>query len=350
MLLAACEEEPPEVFEPVRAIKTTTISERASGQFRKFPGLVQAVDTSALSFEVPGNVQELAVDVGDRFTAGQVLSVLDKQTYKLNVESAEASLGRAKADAAEKKTEFARQDTLYKKGWVAKSAFDQALAAYESTTNQVRYRTSELNLARRDLEKTEMIAPLDGVVATRYIDEFAEVSRGQAIFDVYVEGAMEVKISVPEGSVNDIFLGLPAEITFPTGGRAALEGRVTEVGTRATAGNVFPVKIAVLEKSEGILPGMTAEASFILGDDSEDESFLVPMSAVAPGDDPGNAKVGYVYVFDPQTSTVRKTAIEADGVRDNMAAVSQGVKAGDVIAIAGVSFLTDGQEVKLLTP
>lgn len=346
--LAACEEEAPEIFEPVRAIKTITIAERASGQFRKFPGTVEAVDTSALSFEVSGNVQQLTVDVGDRFTAGQVLASLDTQTYKLNVEAAEAALGRARADEAEKKTEFDRKDTLYKKGWVAKSAFDQALAGFESATNQTRFRTSELNLARRDLEKTEMVAPLDGVVAKRYVDSFAEVSRGQAIFDVYVEGAMEVKISVPEGSVNDIYLGLPAEISFPTGRRDTLDGRVTEVGTQAETGNVFPVKVALLEAGEGILPGMTAEVSVILGGDSEDESFLVPISAIAPGADLTKPQEGFVFVFDPQSSTVRKTAVKGGGVRDNLAVVQQGIAAGDVVAIAGVSFLTDGQKVKLL--
>ena len=348
LLVAACEEEAPEIFEPVRAIKTITIAERASGQFRKFPGIVQAVDTSALSFEVSGNVQQLAVDVGDRFAAGDVLAALDTQTYKLNVEAAEAALGRARADEAESKTEFDRKDTLYKKGWVAKSAFDQALAAYESATNQVRFRQSELNLARRDLEKTEMAAPLDGVVAKRYIDTFAEVTRGQAIFDVYVEGAMEVKISVPEGSINDLYLGLPSEINFPTGRRGTLEGRVTEIGTQAEAGNVFPVKVAILEANEGVLPGMTAEVSVILGDEGGEESFLVPISAIAPGPDPTNPQEGFVFVFDPQSSTVRKTAVKGGGVRDNMAVVQDGINAGDVVAVAGVSFLADGQEVKLL--
>lgn len=346
-MLTACEEEPPEVFEPIRAIKTVTISERASGQFRKFPGIVEAVDTSALSFEVSGNVQELAVDVGDRFAAGDVLAVLDPQTFKLNVESAEAALGRARADAAESQTEYDRKDTLYAKGWVAKSAYDQALAALESSTNQVRYRTSELNLARRDLEKTRMVAPLDGVVAVRHVDAFAEVTRGQAIFDVYVEDAMQVKISVPEGSVNDIYLGLPAEIDFPTGNRATLEGRVTEVGTQAEAGNVFPVKVTIMEESDGVLPGMTAEASIILGGDNEDESYLVPFSALAPGES-DIAGQGYVFVFDPQTSTVRRTQIRADAVSDNMAVVKEGISAGDIVAVAGVSFLSDGQEVKLL--
>ncbi len=347
--LVACEKEAPETIEQVRAIKTTTVSQRASGQLRKFPGVIEAVDTSALSFEVAGNVRELKVDVGDRFKSGEVLSALDRQTFELSVESAKAALGRARADEAEKRTEFERQDALYKKQWVARSAQEQALAAYESAQNQVRYRVSELNLARRDLEKTELLAPLDGVVARRYVDAFAEVSRGQTIFDVYVEGAMEAKISVPEGTVRDIYLGLPAEVRFLTGPIGTVKGRVSEIGTQAEAGNVFPVKVAILEQQEGALPGMTTEVSLILGGEDEAESYLVPISALAPGVDPQNPREGYIFVFDPETSAVKRTPVKADGVRDNLVVITEGVTAGDVVAIAGVSFLKDGQEVKLLS-
>ncbi len=347
--LAACEEEQPEVLTQVRAIKAVTVSQRASGQLRKFPGVVEAVDTSALSFEVAGNVRELKVDVGDRFESGAVLAVLDRQTFELNVESAEAALGRARADEAEKKTEFERQDALYKKQWVAKSVQEQTLAAFESARNQVKFRISELNLARRDLEKTELLAPLDGVVAKRYVDAFAEVSRGQTIFDVYAEGAMEVRISVPEGTVRDLYLGLPAEVRFLTGQIGTVQGRVSEIGTQAEAGNVFPVKVAILEQNENALPGMTTEASLILGGNDEATAYLVPISAILPGQDSQRPQEGHVFVFDPETSAVKKTPVKADGVRDNMAVITEGVAAGDVVAIAGVTFLADGQEVKLLS-
>ena len=55
-------------------------------------------------------------------------------------------------------------------------------------------------------------------------------------------------------------------------------------------------------------------------------------------------------MFDQESSTVKKTPIEveAGGVRDNDVVVKKGVKAGDIIAVAGVSFMEDGQKVKLM--
>lgn len=345
LLLAACKEEPPEVMENVRAIKTITVSERGSGQMRRFPGIVEAVDTSSISFEVAGNTREVNVNVGDRVVEGQVLATLDDKPFQLNVEAAEAELGRAKAQLAEKQTDFDRQKTLYEKDWVAKAAYDQALAARESADNQVSYAKSKLNLARRDLEKTVLSAPFDGVIANKYIDPFQEVARGEKVFEIYREGAMQVVVSVPETAIGEVYLGLPAQISFPSEQVKGLEGRVSEIGTVAGEANAFPVKIALNNPPDKVLPGMTAEVALILGEAGSDISYLVPVSAIAAGNAP---EEGYVFVYDPATETVKKTEIRGEGVKDNSVFITDGIAPGDVIAVAGVSFLRDGQKVKLM--
>ena len=53
-------------------------------------------------------------------------------------------------------------------------------------------------------------------------------------------------------------------------------------------------------------------------------------------------------LFDAETSTVKKTAIEHGGIRDNNLIVEKGLEAGDILAVAGVSFLQDGQQVRLM--
>ena len=347
LFLAACEEDAPPPVETVRAIKTVTVADRASGTVRKFAGIVEAVDTSSLSFEVTGNVQELQVERGDSVQREELLARLDDEPFKLAVEGAEASLGRAKAEFAEATTEFQRQETLFQKGWVAKAAYDQALASYRSAENNVKYQQSQLNLAKRDLEKTVLIAPFDGIISERHVDAFQEVNRGEPIFDVYAEGAMQVHLSVPETSIREIHLGLPAEFSFPTRPGLVLEGRVTEIGTVAEAANAFPVKIALLEGNGEVLPGMTAEAALLLGGEEEATSYLVPVSAIAPGKEP---RVGYIFVFDADSSTVHQVEVRSEGVRDNQVVISEGLEGGDIIAVAGVSFLSDGQRVKLMQP
>ncbi len=102
LLLSACQKEVVEPAKRIRAVKTILVADRASGQMRKFPGTVEPVDTSSISFEVTGLIQKVHIKVGDKFKQGETLAVLDKNRFKLNVESARAALSRARAQFKEK--------------------------------------------------------------------------------------------------------------------------------------------------------------------------------------------------------------------------------------------------------
>ncbi len=344
--LTACEEEQVELMDNARSIKPFTISERSSGQLRRFPGLVKAVDTSRISFEVDGNTREVSVNVGDRVEKGQVLATLDDKPFQLSVEAAEADLGKAKAQLAEKDTNFVRQKTLFEKDWVAKAAYDQALAARDSTANQVLYATSKLKLARRDLEKTVLEAPFDGVIADKFVDPFQEVARGEPMFELYVEAAMEIEVSLPETAVGKVYLGQPAKIAFTTEGVPAQEGQVSEIGTATSEANAFPVKVLLSDPPESVLPGMVGDVALVVSVEGDNVHYLIPVAAIAAGKELGK---GYVFVYDAETSTVKKVEIRTKGVQDNRVLITQGIESGDVIASTGVSFLRDGQEVRLFS-
>jgi multidrug efflux pump subunit AcrA (membrane-fusion protein) len=325
LLLSACGAEVVEPVERVRAVKTILVAERASGQMRKFPGAVEAVDNSSLSFEVSGLVQEIRADVGDRFEAGQVLAVVDKKPFELNVDSARAALSRAEAQFAEKETAYDRERRIQAQdaGATTQRAVDQARAAYESLRENVNYSRAKLDLARRDLQNAELQAPFEGVVSARHVEAFEEVNRGMPVFDVFIEGAMQATVAIPETMIG-------------------------EVGSAATAANAFPVKATIIDADEEVRPGMTAELSllFALGEEGQ-SGYLVPIQALAPGlarDD------RHVFVYDPETSTVRKTAVQSSGLVGNQAIITSGIGPGDVIVVAGVPFLRDGQPVTLLNP
>jgi multidrug efflux pump subunit AcrA (membrane-fusion protein) len=97
-VLMACKEKA-EVVEVVRAIKAITVSEQATEKVLKFSGLVAAVDSSDLSFQMAGQVAEVNVDIGDRVKKGQVLAVLDPDPYELEEDAIKAELLKAKDTA-----------------------------------------------------------------------------------------------------------------------------------------------------------------------------------------------------------------------------------------------------------
>jgi RND family efflux transporter MFP subunit len=345
LALSGCEQEQPEIVPQIRAIKTFTVTEVASGQTRKFAGRVYATDSSTLSFQVAGNVQKMLVNQGDRVKKGQVIAVLDKQPYQLDIKSARAELQKARAELTQARQEYRRQEQLYKKGWVAKARLDRVLRSRDSAASQVDYANSKLNLARRDLSLTELKAPYDGTISRKHIDAFVEVKTGKPVYDIEALGALEVRFDIPETTISRVTVGMPVTVTFPTSLSNVLQARITEVGSSAGRANAFPVKAGLTDPPPSIRSGMTAETTVLLAEAGRDSTYLVPLSAIAPSDKPGK---GHVYVFDAKSQTVKRTPIKGKGATDNFAHIYEGVNAGDVVAAAGVSFLRDGQKVKLL--
>lgn len=345
--LFGCKENPVPPVERIRALKTITVTERVSGTNRNFPGTVEAVDKSSLSFEVSGNVKELVVKAGDNVTKGQVIATLDRRPFELNVQAAEAEVKRVQVDLKNKKKNLQRLQGIKKvdAGAVSQRSLDQAEASYESAYNSLSYAKTQLNLALRDLEKTELSAPFDAVIAERHVEPYQEVKRGQPVYDIYMEGAMEVVIDVSETIIESIYRGLPAQIRFPKSPDNVYTGIVSEISSIAGTASTFTVKVVIKDTGGKIRPGMSAEVNLVLSSGDEETGFLIPFYAFAPGD---KETTSSIFVFDPETSTVKRTPVETRASVDNNIVVTKGVNPGDVVAIAGVSYLRDGQKVKLM--
>lgn len=344
--LAACGEDEQKPVEYVRAIKSFTVTEVASGQLRKFTGVVRAADSSPLSFQIAGNVQTVAVKLGDKVAKGQVLATLDRKPYQLDVSAAEAELGKARANLAQQKAELDRQRKLFEKGWIAKARLDQVVRGFESGEGDVSLAVAQLDLARRDLGNTVLRAPFDGVVAAREVEPFTEVQAGQRLFEIDARGSFEVTFDVPETTISRLTVGMPVTVRLASSEICPCDARITEIGEVAGSANAFPLKATLTDPPAAIRSGMTAEVTLEIADRAGGGGYLVPLSAIAPGDRP---EQGYVFVFDRASSSVRRVAVTGRAAEHDLVAI-RGVKPGDIVAIAGVHFLVDGQKVTLMTP
>ncbi|MGD9058316.1 MAG: efflux RND transporter periplasmic adaptor subunit [Desulfobacterales bacterium] len=342
--MTACKEKP-EIVEVVRAIKTITVSEQPAEKTRKFSGLVAAVDSSGLSFEVGGQVESVEVDIGDRVKKGEVLAVLDPEPYQLDVDAAEADLTKAKDNVTKTKAEYERQKRIFEQGAGAERYVEVTEYQYKAAKSAVNFQIAKLDLARRNLRKTKLPSPYDGVIAWRAVEPNEEVLAGQKILEINATGKMEVELAIPETAIDLIHIDDPVTLSFPTLPGETARGRITYIGGAAVKANAFPVKVELIDPSEKVKPGMTAEANLTIKEENAMAGYLVPIQALLPSPEPNR---GYAFVYDPQTSTVKKTPVQSRGTADKKIIIEDGLEAGDIIAVAGVSFLADGMEVKLL--
>ena len=107
----------------------------------------------------------------------------------------------------------------------------------------------------------------------------------------------------------------------------------------ASDANAFPVKAGLIDPPDTIKAGMTAEVAIISEEASEDVSYLVPLTAIAPGED-AREDFGFVFVYDPGESVVNKRPVSVRGAAGDSIAVYEGVSVGDVLAAAGARLNT----------
>jgi RND family efflux transporter MFP subunit len=243
------------------------------------------------------------------------------------------------------KAEYERQKRIFEEGAGAERYVEVAEYNYKAAKSAVKFQTAKLDLARRNLRKTKLPSPYDGVIAWRSVEPNEEVLAGQKILEINATGKMEVELAIPETNVDQIHIDDPVTITFPTLPGETASGRISYIGGAAVKANAFPVKVELIDPSEKVKPGMTAEAKLTIKDENRKSGYLVPIQALLPSPEPDR---GYAFVYDPGTSTVKKTPVHSRGMADKRVIIDEGLEAGDIIAVAGVSFLADGLEVKLL--
>ncbi|MGD2133598.1 MAG: efflux RND transporter periplasmic adaptor subunit [Maricaulaceae bacterium] len=342
--LSACSEEQPVSQTEPRPIKAFTVTDLVDAQMRSFSAIVEAADSAALSFQIGGNVAEVNVTTGQAVSLGDVIASLDAAPYELDVQGAEAELERAQADLDAKASEVERQRTLHARGWTSDAAIEQHEAAYAAAMSSVEYARSRLGLARRNLVNTEIRAPFDGVISSRSVEPFQDVSAGQPLFEIIADGALQAAFSVPETSVAYVTVGQSASARVGSLD-AELPARVTEVGIAGREGASYPVRAALFDAPASLRPGMTAEVTLQMrGGPGAEGGYLIPLAAIAPGDAPNT---GFVFKYDADAGVVRRARVVGVGARDNLVVISEGLAPGDVLAAAGVSFLMDGQAVRL---
>ncbi len=342
------EEKPPEV---VRSIKWTRVAETTTKQVRMISGTTKPVDQTALSFAVGGTVETAPARLGDRVKKGQVLAQLDQQPFIYAVREGEAALSQAQANVVERRANYVRILALYESNNASKAELDEARASFDSAKSQVKAARAQLGLARRDLRKTVLRAPFNGSIAMREIEPFVEVPAGRAIFALDgEESGFEVSAAVPETVVIRLKVDDEADVVFPFLGNRRVPGVITEIGSRSRTASTFPVTVQLSEQFPELRAGMSVEVAFEFIPEPEtgepiEAGLAVPLAAILVGEE----KTYFVFIYDEQSSTVKKTQVKTLALRENDVIVEPGsLKADDIIAIAGVQFLNDGQKVNLM--
>ena len=235
-------------------------------------GTVEARRSYLIGPTVAGRVRSVAVDVGDRVKAGQLLAEmdpvdLDERTAALDASVARAGSAMAAADA-QRRDALARKDLaavnarryveLGAQNFISTTAVEARLQEQTSADAIVSAADANLAAARQDRQRlaaeraglrqqranVRLLAPADGVVTSRDAEPGSTVVAGQAVLRVFEPSSLWIKVRLDQGRSAGLAAGLPAQVTLRSYPGQSFTGKVARV--EAVSDSVTEERVALV--------------------------------------------------------------------------------------------------------
>lgn len=243
---------------------------------RAFIGQVEAAKTVTLSFELPGRLEAILVDEGERVERGQLLAI--QETSLLEAERTQLLASKS---AAEAQLKFAmqtveRNEELQRRGFAPQAGLDEALARRDELIGRIAEIDAGLTNVGIRLSKTKVTAPFDGRVTTRTVEGGETLGAGQAILGLVERAAPKVRVGVPL----DFDETRLAEVEIEIDGQT-VPARLTSL--RPDIDPVTRTRTALFALASEVAPAFGQTARLIVTERVEKDGFWVPITSLKEG-------------------------------------------------------------------
>lgn len=289
-------------------------------------GTLTADKTSPLGFLVPGKVNRIYVDEGDRVKKGTLLASLESDDYRHNLDIAEASLMKAK-DAYE------RYEPLYKKGAFAEKNFIELKAGLTQAE-------AARNIARKALADTELYAPIPGTIGMKGIETGQLITPQTPAFSVVKTDLIYARLSVPESEIGYLKIGSDSDVMVAALEKQSFKGRVSMIGAVADERTrTYTVKIELQNPEYILKPGMIVQAD--IKTDMAVKNISVPGSAIVRDAD----NLTYVFIADSRKANAQRKRVTTGKALQNEIEIRSGLNPDDMVIVSGQNRLDDGMPI-----
>jgi RND family efflux transporter MFP subunit len=313
-----------------------------------FIGRVEAARSSDLGFEFGGLVATMSMDEGDRVKKGQTLAVLN--TDRLMAKRAElaASLREAKAALFLSDNTRRRTREAYDLNAVSVQQWDEARQQHKVQKAVVRRIQAQMKTIDLDINKSRLLAPFDGVVFRRLVDEGTVVTAGQPTYRLLEMSRPEIRVGIRNDLIPRIKIGQEHIVrldnrNYPAKVRAVLPKRNRETRT-------VDVLLNLSAAMEGIQDGDLAELT--ITDEIVESGYWLPLSALTES----SRGLWSCYVAEPyipisgekeSTHRLARRQLELLHQQDDQVYVRGTLADGELVVTEGLHRLVPDQRVQI---
>ncbi|MGO1296384.1 MAG: efflux RND transporter periplasmic adaptor subunit [Vibrio sp.] len=323
-------------------------------------GMLHASKMVEVGAQASGQINQLAVNLGDNIKQGQLVAQIDSMTQQNTLKEAQASLHslqaqlRAKrAQIRQAKAEYQRQQAMLKDKASSKADYEAAeanLAIYQAEAEQlnaqIQQATISVDTAKVDLGYTTISAPMDGTVVYKAVSEGQTVNANQTtptIIELANLDKMTVKVEISEADIIHVKPGMPVHFTimgdpehqYSATLRAIEPGPTIMTGddSNLSAGDSDAIYyyglFDIANPKHRLRIGMTAQVSIVL--QSAKDVLLVPSQAIKTTTDDSGKNHSQVPILANGKLVYRDVTL---GVKNKVnTEIKSGLKLGDNVIV-----------------
>lgn len=336
---------------PVETVKSQNASMQTT-----YPATLKGIQDVEIRPKVAGFITRVCVREGQAVSAGQLLFVIDNATYQAAVRQAQAAVNTASAQCNTVKMAYDNSVKLRENKVIGDFELNSAKNNYESAKAQLAQARAALASAKEMLGFCYVKSPTAGVVGTLPYKEGAMVSASSmpALTTVSNISTIEAYFSMTEKDV--------LSMTKAAGTMQAAINTYPDLKLQLADGTMYS-ETGRLVKASGVIDAATGSVQMIarfpnprrliksgasgsiVVPRSDNNAIIIPQNVATQVQD----KI-FVYVLG-KDNKVKYTEIKVDPQNDGKNyVVLSGLKAGDRYVTNGTTKLTDGMEIKPITP
>jgi len=286
---------------------------------KEFPGKLLPIEQSKLSFEIPGKINKINVDVGDSVIQGQILAKLDNREAL-----AKANQARASYDLSKQVLE--RFEDLREQGHISIQDLDKAKSDFIIAKSQYEF-------FKVKLEQTNLVSPFNGVIQNRFLDTGTVINSGIPILEIIDSNYVEAHISVPVIYLEDMQINKEYDFEFDG---EIVKATFTKLAPMSPGGSNS--RLAIFKFSEFFNPGSIANLQLKIS--KQAKGTWVPLKSLSQSDQ----GLWTIYTID-NNKTVVRDIVEIVHFEDDYAFVSGTIKSGDLVVLGGASKIIEGKKI-----
>ena len=236
-------------------------------------GEIQPVNTINVGSQVSGTIEDIFVDFNSRVKKGDVLLKIEPSVLQSTVDETLALLDSAKSELKYAKSEYERNQSLYKDGFISRAEMEKSQTVYEQAQQAVNKAQYTYERAVTNLGYATITSPVDGTVISRKVDKGQTVAASfqtPDLFEIAEDlSKMQIETAVSEADIGMIKEGLPVTFTVDAYPNMIFKGHVQQIRLSPTNVSnvvVYTVVIDVDNSDLKLMPGMTAFVTVVVAE------------------------------------------------------------------------------------